>query len=178
MRENEKENTQHLESKIEQVIRSLMREGYQVDARAFTVLREQVMEREHSEIIKLVLEKIQGLQNPILIITDEIIKEAIAPLPEEKIETSKTVLKHYAEEIETDLKVVEDPSTRLQSAGDVEYFLEYFRDRFNRMSRILRQRLDSRDAISISNVLESPRNLVVRTIGIVIEKRETTSFLL
>ncbi len=173
MKKDEEGDERYPEPQLEQAVKLLMREGYQVDAEAFEILRTQVKERDPSEIVKLVIKRIQSLQKPVLIVTDEIIKEAIISPPSEIIETGKTTFKPYAEDIEPEIKVIEDPSTKLQSAGDVKYFLEYFRDRFNRIERLLRQRLDARDAIPINVVLESPRNLVVRTIGVVTEKRET-----
>jgi len=178
MRENEEDEGKYPRPWFEQVVMLLIREGYQVDAKVFDVLKNQVIEEDPSEIVKIVLEKIRGLPKPVLIITDEIIKEVLASststrVETAKVETGKITFKPFAKEIKADLKVVEDPSNKLQSSGDIEYFIEYFRDRFSRMERLLRQRLDARDAISIAAVLESPSNLTVRTIGIVREKRET-----
>ena len=178
MKENEEGEEKYPRPWLEQVVMLLMKEGYQIDVKAFDVLKNQVIEADPYEVVKIVLEKIQGLPKPVLIITDEIIKEALdsflsSRIETVKVETSKVTYKPFAKEIETDLKVVKDPSNKLQSVGDVKIFIKYFRDRFNRVERLLRQRLDARDAISIANVLESPRNLTVRTIGIVREKRET-----
>jgi DNA polymerase II small subunit len=131
------------------------------------------------DIVEKVCEIIQGLVEPVLFINDKMINQAIDSLPPSeaeanKDETSKVTFKPYAKEIEPELRVIEDSSTKPDSVGDLECFLECFQDRFNRISRLLRQRLDAKDSTSISAALESPHEVVIKTIGIVTDKRETS----
>ena len=55
--------------------------------------------------------------------------------------------------------------------GDIQGYLEYFRSRFRKVERILRQRIDVRDAVSISNALKMPLKAKMKVIGIVTTKR-------
>ena len=55
--------------------------------------------------------------------------------------------------------------------GDIDGYLEYFRSRFRKMERILRQRIDVRDAVSIDNALKMPLKAKMKVIGIVTTKR-------
>ena len=79
----------------------------------------------------------------------------------------------YAKDVDADVRVVEDPTEKLSGTGSVEVYLEYFRDRFNRIQRILRRRMDARDAVSISEALKAPVNSRVKVVGMVTEKRES-----
>jgi DNA polymerase II small subunit len=55
--------------------------------------------------------------------------------------------------------------------GDLDGYLEYFRSRFNKVERILRQRIDVRDAVSIGSALKMPLKAKMKVIGIVTTKR-------
>jgi len=86
------------------------------------------------------------------------------------------VAKHfrsYAKEIDADIKVIDDPASRLSSSGTIEDYLKYFRDRFKRMEKLLRQRIDVRSAASIIDALKAPANTRLKIIGIITEKRES-----
>jgi len=175
---NNKEEEQYSETRLEQALMLLMEKGFQVDTSAFETLKKRSTEIDPIEIVKIVLETIYETQEKVLFITDKMINQAVASYfssreKADKVSTSKVAFKPYAKEIEPEIRVIDDPSTKLDSSGDVEYFLECFRDRFDRLKKLLRQRMDAKDAIPIRIALKSPNNLVVRTIGIVTEKRET-----
>ena len=55
--------------------------------------------------------------------------------------------------------------------GDLGGYLEYFRSRFRKLERILRQRIDVRDAVPIGNALKMPLKAKMKVIGIVTTKR-------
>ncbi len=55
--------------------------------------------------------------------------------------------------------------------GDIQGYLEYFRSRFRKVERILRQRIDVMDAVSIGNALKMPLKAKMKVIGIVTTKR-------
>jgi len=179
MQDKNTEEEGYPENRLRQAVLLLMEKGYQVDTNAFEALRSGSTKADPVEIVDRVCEIIQGLVEPVLFITDKMVDRAIdsfSSLEAEasKDETSKVTFKPYAKEIEPELRVIEDSSANLGSVGDIECFLEYFQDRFNRIARLLRQRLDVKDATSISVALESPHEIVIKTIGIVTEKRETS----
>jgi len=173
------EGEEYPETRLREAIMLLMKKGYQVDTNAFETLKNGSARVDPVNIVERVCEIVQGLAEPVSFITDKMVDQAIDSLfPSEeetrKDETSKVTFKPYAKEIEPELRVIEDPSTKLDSAGDLECFLECFRDRFNRMTRLLRQRLDAKDATPISAALESPHEVAIKTMGIVTDKRETS----
>lgn len=72
-----------------------------------------------------------------------------------------------------------DPTAKISSTGSLSDFLKYFQDRFVRIERLLRERLDVRDTVSIKDALNSPSNTKVKVIGMVtgIRERERAIFI-
>jgi DNA polymerase II small subunit len=79
----------------------------------------------------------------------------------------------FAKEVEANLNVLEDPSEKISSEGTIDNYLEYFRDRFRRMEKLLKQRIDVKSAASIIDALKSPPNSRLKIVGMVTEKRES-----
>jgi DNA polymerase II small subunit len=61
----------------------------------------------------------------------------------------------------------------MSATGEVEGYQDYFLDRFRRLERFLRQRMDVKDATSIPNALKAAANSRVKVIGMISEKRES-----
>ncbi|MCW4035332.1 MAG: DNA-directed DNA polymerase II small subunit, partial [Candidatus Bathyarchaeota archaeon] len=55
----------------------------------------------------------------------------------------------------------------------INEYLEYFQDRFDRLKKVLRKRLDVKDAVSITAALKLPVKTKVNVIGMVTEKIES-----
>jgi len=96
----------------------------------------------------------------------------LPPLPPPIIETKKA-FHAYAKDIEADMEVIDDPTDKICATGAIEEYLEYFQDRFRKLRKILRQRMDTKDAMSISEALKAPVNSKVKIIGMTTEKRES-----
>jgi DNA polymerase II small subunit len=89
------------------------------------------------------------------------------------LESGKESFQPAAKEIDTDLKVLEDPTAEINTIGSMEEYQEYFTDRFHRLQRFLRQRMDARDATTIAEALKAPVNARVKIIGMLAERRES-----
>src|SRR5205807_2432588 len=61
--------------------------------------------------------------------------------------------RRFAEDRESRLEVVFDPTGKLGTTGALDDFLRYFRSRFEKMSALFRQRIDTRSAGTISDAL-------------------------
>lgn len=152
--------------------------GYQLDGTAFSLLQTLAQTKEIKEILEVTIEKTAKLKERPLFITREMIEEVIEePASEDKNSTAvlEGVAKTFqppAKDMEAEIEVVDDPTDKINSAGDVGDFLKYFRDRFTRIEKILKQRLDVKDAVPIRIALEAALNSNVKTIGIVTEIRE------
>lgn len=94
--------------------------------------------------------------------------------PEETFQSveGKRSFQPFAKNIESEIKVIEDFKEKMNLGGTVEDYLEYFRDRFKRIERILRQRIDVKSATSIIEALKAPQNTKLKIIGMITDKRE------
>jgi DNA polymerase II small subunit len=85
----------------------------------------------------------------------------------------KSVFHPYAKDVEANINVIEDPTGKLSSNGTVEDYLQYFQDRFKRVERLLRQRIDVKAATPISEAVKSPAKTKLKIVCMVTEKRES-----
>ncbi len=168
-----------MDEELKQAIMSILDLGYQLEQEAFVFLQTNAKAVDVEELARKVVERLTGLSEKPTFITRAMLKEAMEgtptprraePPPDEGV--GKVAFHPYAKDVSSDIEVVEDPTDKLNSGERAENFLNYFRDRFGRLERVLRQRLDVKDATSIGNALEAPVNSEVKTIGIVTEKRE------
>lgn len=81
----------------------------------------------------------------------------------------------YAKDIKKDIRVLEDPTSKICSTGSVEEYLEYFQDRFKRIKKLLLQRMDCRDATSIKEVFRAAPHSRIKVFCLITEKRESRS---
>jgi len=158
--------------------------GYQLNKEAFEFLNTISQREDPLSLMEEAIKKIEGLPEKPLFINrsflEEMVKETL--LEEEKpsppilppsVPEARKVLQPYAKSVETNIKVIDDPSDKICTTGSVEEYLEYFQDRFRRIKKILRQRIDAKDAVPISEALKSSVNSKVKIIGMVTEKRES-----
>src|SRR3990170_7936957 len=83
------------------------------------------------------------------------------------------IFQPYAKDVEADINVIEDPTGKLSSNGTIEDYLQYFQDRFKRIERLLRQRIDVKAATPILEALKSQPKTKLKIIGMISEKRES-----
>jgi len=170
--------------RLQKAVYSALEAGYQLDKEAFSFLEKLSNTEDPIPIIEKAVKKAQTLpQKPLFIsrsfleelLTEEIKKPAppTMPITPPSLRTKKTAFQPYAKEIDPDIKVIEDPTEKTCTMGSVEDYLEYFRDRFRRLEKILRQRVDIKSAMPISEALKAPKNSKVKIIGMLTEKRES-----
>ncbi len=169
--------------KLQRAVEATIAAGYQLNREAFEFLSIIAATEDPVKIISRALQKMGDLKEKPLFIErsflEELVKEAepskeiIQQLPEPQIVEGKSVFHPYAKEVEASINIIEDPSTKLSSEGTMEDYLEYFRDRFKRIEKLLRQRIDVKAAASIIDALKSPPNTRLKIICMVTEKRES-----
>jgi DNA polymerase II small subunit len=84
----------------------------------------------------------------------------------------------YAKYVKSEIIIMEDATEKLSSNGTLEEFHQYFQDRFKRLEKLLRQRMDIRAATPICEALKSPPKTRMKIIGMVTEKRDAKQQLL
>jgi DNA polymerase II small subunit len=175
--------------KLHKAVELTIEAGYQLDKEAFEFLSSVAATEDPTEIINKAIQKIESLrEKPLFIdknLLEQLIKEQKSPeepfpqqleplqtLPETLPILGKEKFRPFAKDIEARIKVLDNPAERLSSSGTIEDYLEYFRDRFKRIEKLLRQRMDVKSAASIIDALKSPANTRLKVIGMITEKRE------
>lgn len=178
--------------KLQKAVELTLTAGYQLNREAFEFLTIVAATEDPVEIINKALEKIENLKDKPLFIEKSFLEDLIkkpepleeffpqpkteqaGKLPElqKQILEGKKLFRPYAKEIEADITVIEDFGSKVSSSGTMEDYLEYFRDRFKRLERLLRQRIDAKSATSIVEALKAPPNTKLKVIGMITDKRE------
>jgi DNA polymerase II small subunit len=119
------------------------------------------------------LEKLAKLPEARKEISPQPLEEPLEPLPQQQATEAKRGFHPYAKEVGSNINVLDDPAKDVSSSGALENYLGYFRDRFKRLEKLLRQRMDVKSAASVIDALKAPANARLKIIGMVTEKRES-----
>jgi len=176
--------------RLQRAVETTIAAGYQLDREAFELLSAAALTDDPTAIMNRALLRIEELnEKPVFI--DRVFLETLLSQPgpieeipeqpkeEEQIERAEELINEtnssfhpYAKDVESELNIIEDPTGKLTSNGTIEEYLQYFQDRFKRIERLLRQRIDVKAATPIIDALKSPAKTKLKIIGMVTEKRE------
>lgn len=180
--------------KLQRAVELTIAAGYQLNKEAFEFLSIVAATEDPTEIMSKAIEQIETLQEKPFFIersfleqllrTPEQAKEIIAQQVEEPIQTEaepqvpqvtegKIAFHPYAKGIDPEIKIIEDPGTKLSSSGTIEDYLGYFQDRFKQIEKLLRQRIDVKSAASVQDALRAQPNTRLKIIVMITEKRES-----
>jgi DNA polymerase II small subunit len=186
---------------LQRAIEITIAAGYQIDSEAFAFLTTLAKLDDPTTVMRRALQKIEGLQEKPMFIGKSLLEsvfveaepkeaeslpqstphmEPMFELPEEpkQFSAASGPYRPYAKDVESEISVLEDPTGKLSSNGTIGEFVGYFQDRFKRMERLLRQRIDLKAATPIQEALKSPAKTKLKIIGMVTEKREAKHQLL
>ena len=177
--------------KLQKAIETVITAGYQLNSDAFDFLNLIAATDDPMVIVAKALQRLNELEEKPFFIDRLFLEEVLKP-PEQSIEAplqsleegfeeqleerwieGKKKFRPYAKEIEAKINVIEDPTRKLSSNGTIEDSLQYFQDRFERIERLLRQRIDVRAATPILEAVKSPFKSKLKIICIITEKRES-----
>ena len=105
-------------------------------------------------------------------LVEQVLNQLLPPAQTIRISEPVRAEAPVAAQIESELKVLKDPSNASIFGGSMQDFTLHFRDRFTKMREILRRRSDARDAGTISSALNAQQNEHVKFIAMIMEKRE------
>lgn len=165
------------EGRLRRAIIMALRLGYQIDREGFEFLSGLPPEVDLEEVVKEAAELAGLPRSESFWLSKKLLEEALEilrpkkPIAVEGWEGVAGAPRIPAAEVEAKVEVLFDPTEIVEPKASFEDFIEYFRDRFRRLERILRQRMDVRDAISIQQALKTPMRKGVKVIGLVTEKR-------
>jgi DNA polymerase II small subunit len=173
--------------KLQKAIETTIEAGYQLDSEAFTYLASIAKTEDPTQFISKALLKIEELDEKPLFIERPFLqhvhetsqsqtKEESPFPPEENHEATApegtSLFEPYAKDIEPQIKIIEDPTNKLNSNGTIEDYIQYFQDRFKRLEKLLRQRIDVKAATPILEALKSQPRAKLKIVCMISEKRE------
>ena len=189
------------QEKLQAAIQATMAAGYQLNSEAFEFLIQNAQINDPESIMKMALERIQGLQDKPMFIERPflealLLRPAVPAVeitpsdpqvtPEPQIVTETPAIQEvnidsydgtefypYAKDIPADIKILDDATGNLSSNGTLDEYLVLFQDRFKRIERLLRQRMDVKAATPITEALKSPAKTKLKIICMLTEKRDS-----
>jgi DNA polymerase II small subunit len=170
--------------RLQKAVSFTISSGYQLDKEAFEFLNIVAKTEDPLHLMEEAVRKIRDLpQKPLFIDRGflEAMKRAPCikeekPLQSESASTTSKPRKSfrpYAKDVEDEMKIIVDPTKKICTTGSINEYLEYFQDRFERLKKILRKRMDTKSAVPISVALKAPTKSKVNIIGMVTEKIES-----
>src|SRR6059058_457057 len=147
---------------MRRAVGTILEAGFQMEPEAFKTLVEKGREDSLKPLVDEVLKMASLAQpRPLFISADLVLRAA-----EQLDLTAGPVVpveglghgRRFAEDRESKLEVVFDPTGKLGTTGALDDFLRYFRSRFEKMSALFRQRIDTRSAGTISDALAGGTN--------------------
>ncbi|MBS7619689.1 DNA-directed DNA polymerase II small subunit [Candidatus Bathyarchaeota archaeon] len=156
---------------LRHLVKRIIDAGYVLSNDGLEYLRKLNL-KDAEEVVDSVISKLKLSSGSQFIVNYELMQKTY----EEKKRTGETLSpkiqrKAIASEYEADVKILEEGETEPKSS--VEGFVDYFRDRFKKIERLLRERIDVKDATSINQALEAPVKAQLKIIGMVTRKTLT-----
>jgi len=169
--------------RLQRAVSFAIASGYQLEKGAFDFLESVSQTKDPIQLMEEAIKTVTTLPEKPLFIHRSVLEEAMRqvfpekeeekpPPPQPVMEARKAVFHAYAKGVDADMKVIEDPTDKICTTGSMKEYLEYFQDRFKRIERFLRKRVDTKDATTISEALKASVNSKVKIIGMITEKRE------
>jgi len=168
------------DEKLKKATGKVIEAGFQMEAETFIFLQSQRGKVDPEIIVEFAIKKISEMAQPPPFVGKDLLEEAVAQLASSKeteqepsgVEVAKVSFEPYARNIEPQLEVVRDAAAENSASGNVESFLSYFVDRFQQLRKILRQRLDVKDATTVGGALSESRGKKVKFVGMISGKVE------
>lgn len=197
VRRERKESTHTKEEETEKLQKAVdlaLSAGYMLDKPAFEFLNilvstmdpEEVMYRaiRHLEALKerpsfierSFLEQVVEVEKPATEIVTVPLEKETQPLTKQLAPQTadiKASFQPYAKDVESRIDILDDPSTKLSSNGTIEDYMEYFKDRFKQIEKLLRQRMDVKSATSVLEALRAQAGTRLKIISMITDKRES-----
>jgi DNA polymerase II small subunit len=182
--------------RLQKAIDVTMATGYQLSADAFNYLVHCSKETDPLAIMNMVLHEIKFQKEKLFVIEKIFLEQMVKQLTQTH-QTAKAVQNEkpkkdtteqqsksstnsnddtfypHARHIPSELEILEDVTSKLTSNGTLEEYAALFQDRYKRIEKILRQRIDVRSATPIREAVKSQPKTKLKIIGMLTEKKDT-----
>jgi len=167
-----------MSDQMKRAVTIILEAGFQVEIDAFRLLSDMDGKQDALNLLvqRLLNVAVTMEPRPISINRDLVVKAAVQlEMIVEPLSDVEPGLEHkrsFAEEIDSQLDVISDPTGKLGTTGAFDDFLHYFRNRFEKMSGLLKQRMDTRNSGTIADALSASANSKNRFVCMIMDKRE------
>ena len=161
-----------MKSELEKAVKKAIEAGFQINLKAFKKLQNLPENLNPVVIVEKAIEKLRKKGEEKAFIDENLLEDVIQELTPKQVFTSKVAIKTRAKEIESKISIILDPTKTLNVDCSIEGYVNYFRDRFKRLTQILKRRLDARDAKTTFEVLKAQKGEKIKVIGMISEKIE------
>ncbi len=128
------------------VVARVLASGYLIDARAFELISKLPQDMDFEDLAEKLLEQKIGAAAKAKVITEEDVVKALPPgFP------SGNEVEHVVQNEPAELEVISDPTPAIAPVEAFDGFNRLFHDRYNRLSSIVKGRLDARGLTSLSS---------------------------
>jgi len=181
--------------RLQKAIETIITTGYQLSTDAFNYLCHCSKETDPVSITNMVLHEINTLKEKPFIIEKNFLENMVKQLTQthqaaQAVQNGKTKEEAtlqvtasttideksfypYAKYIPSELKILEDTTGKLTSNGTIEEYTTLFQDRYKRIEKILRKRIDVKSATPIKEALKAQPKTKLKIIGMLMERRDT-----
>jgi DNA polymerase II small subunit len=146
-------------------ITRVLASGYLLDAKAFEMINQILAETDAEGLVNRLLEQKAGVVGEAKVITES---DVVKAMPEMILRSGEQPGAPLSES--ADLEVISDPTTTIAPAEASDGFNKLFRDRYQRLHSILRNRLDMKDTVMVSATRELPLNKKVKVAGLLSDR--------
>ncbi|MEM3507291.1 MAG: hypothetical protein QXT31_06535, partial [Candidatus Bathyarchaeia archaeon] len=161
-----------MSEKLKKTIEIIILEGYQLSKDAFDFLKSIENESYFEEVAQKIIEKAKDSNLKPFIIDATFLKNLFQEKKDQELAFGLFTKTHFAKEIESKVEVLDDPTSKIDSSGSIEDFIDYFRNRFKKMVEILQKRMDVKGVLTLEEALNSRINEKVKFVCMILEKKE------
>ena len=169
--------------RLQKAVSFTISSGYQLDKEAYEFLNAVANTEDPLFVMEEAVRKIRDLpQKPLFInrgFLESMKNESCVEEESLRVHSfsttseSRKTFRPYAKDVEEAVKVLMDPTKEACTTGSINEYLQYFQDRFERLKKILRRRMDAKNTVPISVALKARTKSKVNIIGMVTEKIES-----
>ncbi len=169
--------------RMESAVKKIITAGYQIEIEAFNLLKDILEKNECDILVEELIKRVDREENKPIAIDKEFVKRVVLEINngkkrEQEFQIGLRIEKPLAKEVDSSIEILYDPTNKIESEGSIEDFKHYFRSRFEKISSMLRQRLDVRDAISIDVSLNRAPKERVKIIAMVMSRKESNRYII
>ena len=143
--------------------------GYMLDAKAFETISKLPPEADVDGLVEKLLEMKEAAQGKAKVITEDDLKKLIPH--ETLLEKERVPVRDAAE-----LEVLSDPTQAIAPAEGAEGYGKLFRDRYQRLFSIVRERLDTKGSASVSAAKSLAPGKKVKVAGLLSDRSSKRGF--